>query len=208
MPMKRIVCILVLLLGCGGEKVLDPYHFPSLVGSWMLDTTWVDAVTFPVKKGEEVEWRRCRRYNRYRYILSLREDGTYDARKDRWYWGYKNDGFLKDWESVYWAVFSGSWETRGNTLRLVVEEYEAYGRWGLTYGMRQTAIWFFRNGLLHLAYRDEKGVFSDSSYVQVFKRVDGRSIRRLMKPVLPSPQPSHVEYNLASVPLQHKRKLP
>jgi len=170
--MRRVVCILVLLLGCGKEKVLDPYHFPSLVGSWMLDTTWVDAVTIPVKKGKEVEWRRCRRYNRYRYILSLHRDGTYSARKDRWYWGYESDGFPGDWESVYWAVFSGSWETRGNILRLVVENYEYSGRWGLRRGWEWKLLWFFKGGRLHLAYRDERGAFTDSSYVQVFKRIN------------------------------------
>jgi len=170
--MKRAICILVLLLGCGKEKVLDPYHFPSLVGNWMLDTTWIDVITIPVKRGKEVEWRRCRRYNRYRYILSLHRDGTYDARKDRWYWGYESDGFPGDWESVYWAVFSGRWKTRGNILRLVVEEFEARGKWGLGCGVRWSVVWFFRDGLLHLVYRDERGVFSDSSYVQVFKKVD------------------------------------
>ena len=185
--MKRIVCILVLLLGCGGEKVLDPYHFPSLVGSWMLDTTWTDAVTIPVKKGRKVEWRRCLRYNRYRHILSLREDGTYDARKDRWYWGYASDRWPEDWRSTYWAVYRGSWITEGNTLRLVVKEFEYYGRWGLVCGWEWKLLWFFKNGFLHLAYRDREGVFSDSSYVQVFKRVDEESIRGLMKPVPPSP---------------------
>ena len=68
-----------------------------------------------------------------------------------------------------------------------MEEYEAYGRWGLARGARWSVVWFFKGRLLHLAYRDEKGVFSDSSYVQVFKRVDDKSIRRLLKPVPPSP---------------------
>jgi len=182
--MRRVVCILVLLLGCGKEKVLDPYHFPSLVGSWMLDTTWVDAVTIPIKKGKEVEWRRCRRYNRYRYILSLHRDGTYSARKDRWYWGYESDGFPGDWRTVYWAVFSGSWETRGNILRLVVEEYEAYGRWGLTYGLRQSAVWRVVAGdppILYLAYRNAQGFFDSTSYVQTFKMVNYSEVAPILR---------------------------